>query len=414
MKTNLILSVLLLFLVGCAKEDEWELSLPAGNEFTLDSREHVLRLEIRSSSGWNVAAENTWYETEKITGSTGDSLIITVPINLSDANRDASIRIENVEGYTNIVLHQAGATGEYDFRLPIVFHILYNDASDEWQNIPTEYIQHTLNLTNAYYRNANGKSIDLKVQFTPAAYDPEGNLLAEAGIHRIHWPNSIKMDHKTFLQEKNKNMELLWNPNRYINVFVFEFMQENIAGVAYLPYTPQNHALDGLESNDELYTSLPDYKHGLVLNNIYMGASLDVPTGRQEVWPITLTHELGHYLGLFHVFTNGEDKTDYCDDTPDYDYEVYNNWLDDLGLTTWEQLLEHWPQPIERTSNDGVQFTSTNLMDYDYGLMERFTTDQRTRVRHVLTYSPLIPGPKIPVMRARGGEMRKKEGVIIQ
>lgn len=39
-------------------------------------------------------------------------------------------------------------------------------------------------------------------------------------------------------------------------------------------------------------------------------------------------------------------------------------------------------------------FTSTNIMDYSVSYSDRFTNDQRSRIRHVLTYSPLIPGPK--------------------
>ena len=33
-------------------------------------------------------------------------------------------------------------------------------------------------------------------------------------------------------------------------------------------------------------------------------------------------------------------------------------------------------------------------MDYSVTYSDRFTNDQRSRIRHVLTYSPLIPGPK--------------------
>lgn len=39
-------------------------------------------------------------------------------------------------------------------------------------------------------------------------------------------------------------------------------------------------------------------------------------------------------------------------------------------------------------------FTSHNIMDYAYSYSDQFSHDQRNRIRHVLTYSPLIPGPK--------------------
>ena len=50
-------------------------------------------------------------------------------------------------------------------------------------------------------------------------------------------------------------------------------------------------------------------------------------------------------------------------------------------------------------------------MDYDYSLMDQFTTDQYLRVRHVLENSPLIPGPKnISVTKSLTKEV---ENVII-
>lgn len=42
----------------------------------------------------------------------------------------------------------------------------------------------------------------------------------------------------------------------------------------------------------------------------------------------------------------------------------------------------------------GTTFTSYNLMDYEISYADRFTPNQRERTRHVLEYSPLIPGPK--------------------
>ena len=40
-------------------------------------------------------------------------------------------------------------------------------------------------------------------------------------------------------------------------------------------------------------------------------------------------------------------------------------------------------------------------MDYSVSYSDQFTQDQYNRVRHVLAYSPLIPGPKKGQGRAR-------------
>lgn len=49
---------------------------------------------------------------------------------------------------------------------------------------------------------------------------------------------------------------------------------------------------------------------------------------------------------------------------------------------------------VKRKSCDGAQFISHNIMDYSVSYSNQFTQDQCNRIRHVLTYSPLIPGPK--------------------
>jgi hypothetical protein len=51
-------------------------------------------------------------------------------------------------------------------------------------------------------------------------------------------------------------------------------------------------------------------------------------------------------------------------------------------------------EKYQRKTDDGITFTSYNVMDYYYSHMNQFTADQFLRVRHVLENSPLIPGPK--------------------
>ena len=104
---------------------------------------------------------------------------------------------------------------------------------------------------------------------------------------------------------------------------------------------------------------------------------------------LTLEHELGHYLGLFHTFS--EDNTcvddDYCDDTPTYDRKLYDTWYAAAGRVT---LAEG----AQRMNCSGDKFVSNNVMDYDISYLNYFSPRQRVRVRHVLENSPLIPGPK--------------------
>ncbi|HAT62687.1 MAG TPA: hypothetical protein DCS83_09145 [Prevotella sp.] len=58
-----------------------------------------------------------------------------------------------------------------------------------------------------------------------------------------------------------------------------------------------------------------------------------------------------------------------------------------LSITNFHTLAK-------RANCSNASFDSHNLMDYSFSNCDNFTDDQRTRIRHVLYYSPLIPGPK--------------------
>ena len=112
---------------------------------------------------------------------------------------------------------------------------------------------------------------------------------------------------------------------------------------------------------------------------------------------VTLAHELGHYLGLFHVF--GEEKgeyidgfkdTDYCKDTPTYNKVAYDNFLTEY-VKTHNAHNADINELLKRTGSDGKTFTSNNIMDYAISLGHTFTKNQTERMYHVLGYSPLIP-----------------------
>ena len=49
---------------------------------------------------------------------------------------------------------------------------------------------------------------------------------------------------------------------------------------------------------------------------------------------------------------------------------------------------------LKRHSCEGLEYDSDNIMDYSVGLGFKITPQQKQRIRHVLYYSPLIPGPK--------------------
>ncbi len=287
--------------------------------------------------------------------------------------------------------------------LPVVFHVLYETESNAQQN-PSQFTINTqFNKLNQFYAAtlfpaAGSTAID--VTFTLATHDPNGTALAEPGIHRVQYPGSVGMNAGNFLtRESNnsvKNKPIFWNPNRYINVWIFGFSEAEatVGGISVLPYSTSGHGIPGLPTADQYLTSLPTTMWGLCLNNSYFSAGESY---------LTFVHEMGHYLGLFHAFGEGskancaaypsDNGDDYCSDTPKYDRPAYQIHFD-ATIATHGNVLppDIYNELFTRTPCDGDPvYRSTNVMDYYMSDRNKFTPEQAARVVQVMDYSPLIP-----------------------
>lgn len=272
------------------------------------------------------------------------------------------------------------------YKLPVIFQILYNDPSNSKQYVYQGRINQIIEGCNKYY-----KDMDIPIQLIPAYEDPNGRRLNEPGINRIQSVTPV-MDSKKFMSENNDaNVALIWDVDRYINVMLYTFSNSNVIGVAHLPYATSSHPLEGLTSLSYMphYGNLK-YPYCISLNNEYIN-NTNLSLYENNTLENTLAHELGHYLGLHHVFWGENDlfekdkDPDYCKDTPYYirkDYEQQRwDWFAQGGK---EQLLK-------RIDCSGNIFISDNIMDYGYGYLNKFTKNQRERIEHVLQYSPLMP-----------------------
>ncbi|HAM83666.1 MAG TPA: hypothetical protein DFK15_16345 [Butyricimonas sp.] len=73
---------------------------------------------------------------------------------------------------------------------------------------------------------------------------------------------------------------------------------------------------------------------------------------------------------------------------------------------------DNYRKVIQRVALNGRVFIADNIMDYEFGYLDRFTLEQRKRVRTVLENAWLLPGPKIEVEpRARSGKKAVKPSV---
>jgi zinc-dependent metalloproteinase lipoprotein len=321
----------------------------------------------------------------------------------------------------------ATITDNYQYRLPVIFHVLYQDKSDEAQYIPASRFMSLLQYVNQIYQGGvYGESTNAHLTFELATTDEDGNQLSTPGVDYVEWTGDYPIDVSNFMSGQiEQAMNIIWDPNEYINVMIYPFKSDDsdeiTLGVSHMPYSVEgDNALAGLEtvSTSSLTKRNLAYPYCSSINSLYVWKDSSGAYSQSSRYVngisgpytivatdivVTLAHELGHYLGLFHVFSeqledneyvsvDDCDDSDYCEDTPSYNRTEYYNWLQQYYDTL--QTYPSLDALLERTSCDGSTFQSVDFMDYAWTMGYQLSSDQFNRIRQVLYYSPLIPGPK--------------------
>jgi hypothetical protein len=197
------------------------------------------------------------------------------------------------------------------------------------------------------------------MEFFLADRDESGNLLPEKGINRILSGGqtfSMGLDEADYLYEN------MWDPRKYVNVFVGRMGFP--AGYAYLPVIYDQN-LPGIE------TIFDDYS----LNYPYVTVMSDEIIGLPN--NATLAHELGHMLALFHTFNDNYQggqclDGDFCPDTETHLFGATSQRFENFLMDCNEQT-----------------FFAVNIMDYLLN-QNSFTFDQRERMRIAAIHSPFF------------------------
>jgi hypothetical protein len=176
--------------------------------------------------------------------------------------------------------------------IPVVFHVIYNAAKDSQENISQFQIMDQIRILNEDFRrkvntpgfSTNVASTDMQIEFRLAQYDPNGQK--HDGINRIN---------STLTSDARDNVKALsyWDSDKYLNVWVvksinvgFSTGQGIVLGYAQFPWDRNSKpSTDGVVIRaDQIGT---------------VGFSQINQGGR------TVTHEVGHWLGLYHTFQGG-------------------------------------------------------------------------------------------------------------
>lgn len=416
MKVKYLFLLLILFIGFSSCEDDSDDNSPSleVSKSTFDnisSNGATLEVTITSSDAWTVSTDASWCNLSPQKGNGNQKLTIIVEGNIEQATRTATVTVSsNTANSKTIQISQEAASAsaeEYLYELPVIFHVLYKDRTDSKQYVSQSRLADILSIVNKLYKDKI-KSVDMNLTFKLAAINPDGESMNTPGVEYVQWPESYPIDCDEFMSDNSgKYVKYLWDPNKYINVMIYNFTSDNSGtttlGISHLPFTTiGSNYLAGL--NEVKYSHLEienlNFPYCASINSSYIDHQSSGNNYDSYDVTVTLAHELGHYLGLHHVFSETKTgdlintcrDTDYCEDTPSYDKQAYD--ADYEYVRNYEPQNYTFEYLVKRTSCSEKTFISHNIMDYSVSYSDQFTQDQRDRIRHVLTYSPLIPGPK--------------------
>lgn len=182
------------------------------------------------------------------------------------------------------------------FVIPVVFHIIHQNGPE---NILDAQVHNAMNILNRDYRKMNADTAtvipiyrplvgDVRIEFKLASYDPWGNCTN--GIDRLY-------SHETTIGDAFCKLNQ-WDRSKYLNIWVVRSMEGGTAGYAHYP-TDVN--------------GLGYWRDGIVLRHNYIGGSGTGFTG-SEYASRALTHEVGHWLALPHVWGSTNNPGVACGD----------------------------------------------------------------------------------------------------
>lgn len=236
--------------------------------------------------------------------------------------------------------------------IPLVIHIVYNTPE---QNISESQIQSQITTLNQDFSRANADKSKTPAAFLPAAADT-GIRFCLVKVIRTR-TNTTQFDDNDTVKSCSTGGSAALDTTKYMNVWVCP-LGDRLLGYAEFPNTAIS----------------PTY--GVVVNYTCFGTG--GPVRKPYNLGRTLTHEMAHCLGIYHIFsesnTNSCAKTDHCYDIP--------------SQSSPTSGCPAFPKTDSCTiSAPGTMFM--NYMDYSNdACMNIFTKDQAKRMNAVLNIAP--------------------------
>jgi hypothetical protein len=265
--------------------------------------------------------------------------------------------------------------------IPVVFHILHRgEPYGQGYNITDGLVQSQIDVINEDYRRLNAdrtntpsafasRAADCNIEFRLASQDPDGNptsgiLRKQANQIDYYAPTAYRFDGSQPETSGPKVESPGWPSNKYLNIWVCNLYE---LGYGTFP----------------IYAASHPEEDGVVISFKAFGRNAGgVGTNKGR----TATHEIGHWLNIFHLVNSSDCGDDKVTDTPREHVLIMGG-------------CPSYPELSNKCDAADPSSMFMNFMEYrSDDCMNLFTTGQKTRMRGMFATVNGTPGPRVALL----------------
>lgn len=270
--------------------------------------------------------------------------------------------------------------------VPVVFHVVWNSNSSQ-QNLDDSVLIEQINVLNEDFRRLNADTVNMRsgfaslvsdgqIEFQLACKDPNGN--ATNGIVRVQTTTTfgggflLDMASIAKIQNTSQGGSDAWNTSEYLNIWVGDInggsATPSLLGVATPPPGLSNWPAGSIPQ---------ELTDGAIIHYSAFGRNNPAAMTATVVNGRTVTHEVGHYLGVRHTAENtfgglfgsicGDDDgltdTPNCDQSQQGCVTTRNSCTDTIpGVGDLPDMVENYMDYSDQDCQNSFTIGQINIM----------------------------------------------------